>query len=178
MSSHHIVREQQEPALLVLGLDNFSDELLGQLLEWSPTLIATQPIAEKLNVFGIKIDWIIGHEINGNLQADVNLLPAGDATIVEDALKYLVANGFPAVNIVTDEFKLADYVPFADKIDIVIFYSNRKIYPVRPGFSKWKPAGEIIELLTQPADIHAIGLKIIGANKYQTETDGFITLQF
>ncbi|MFD2144372.1 hypothetical protein [Mucilaginibacter antarcticus] len=40
MSSHHIVREKQEPALLVLGLDGFDEEQLGQLLEWSPTLMA------------------------------------------------------------------------------------------------------------------------------------------
>ena len=57
MSSHHIVREKQEPALLVLGLDNFPDELLGQLLEWSPTVITTSQTAEKLVVNGTKIDW-------------------------------------------------------------------------------------------------------------------------
>ena len=56
MSSHHVVREKQEPALLVLGLDGFDDELLGQLLEWSPTVITTQQIAERLNAYGIKID--------------------------------------------------------------------------------------------------------------------------
>ena len=46
MSSHHIVREKQEPALLVLGLDDFPDELLGQLLEWSPTVIVTADTVE------------------------------------------------------------------------------------------------------------------------------------
>ncbi len=61
MSSHHIVREKQEPALLVLGLDSFSDELLGQLLEWSPTVIVTELTAERINAYGIKIDWIISN---------------------------------------------------------------------------------------------------------------------
>ena len=55
MSSHHIVREKQEPALLVLGLDSFPAELLGQLLEWNPTVIATQLTAKSLNDYGIKI---------------------------------------------------------------------------------------------------------------------------
>jgi len=55
MSSHHVVREKQEPALLVLGLGNFPDELLGQLLEWSPTVIATPQTAEELVVKGIKV---------------------------------------------------------------------------------------------------------------------------
>ncbi len=71
MSSHHIVREKQEPALLVLGLDNFPNELLGQLLEWSPTVITTSQTAEKLIVNGIKIDWIITDGDEDISQSDV-----------------------------------------------------------------------------------------------------------
>ncbi|RZK41505.1 MAG: thiamine pyrophosphokinase, partial [Pedobacter sp.] len=39
MSSHHIVREKQEPALYIHQLGNFDEEKLGQLLEWSPTVL-------------------------------------------------------------------------------------------------------------------------------------------
>ncbi len=178
MSSHHIVREKQEPALLILGLDNFSDELLGQLLEWSPTVITTLQPAEKMVAFGIKVDWIITNIINEQLQADIKRLPEGSGTLAEDALKYLVANGFPSVNVITDEFDVKDYMSFADKINLVVFYNYKKIYPAKTGFSKWKPAGEIVELLTQPANIHTAGLKIISDNKYQTSADGFFSLQF
>ncbi|MEB0250004.1 thiamine pyrophosphokinase, partial [Mucilaginibacter sp. 5B2] len=69
MSSHHIVREKQEPALLLLSLDNFSEELLGQLLEWSPTVIATPLIAEQMNSYEIKIDIIVADEIDKTLQS-------------------------------------------------------------------------------------------------------------
>lgn len=54
MSSHHIVREKQEPALLVLSMDAFDEEMLGQLLEWSPTVICSTGTAEKLDASGIK----------------------------------------------------------------------------------------------------------------------------
>jgi thiamine pyrophosphokinase len=127
MSSHHIVREKQEPALLVMGLDNFDDEQLGQLLEWSPTLIATPFIAEQLNIFGIKIDWILTDEVGEVLQSDIKHLPVGNNTTINAALNYLIAQGYPAVNIVTDEFELKDYLPFADKINVVIFYNQQKI---------------------------------------------------
>src|SRR5580698_665783 len=147
MSSHHIVREKQEPALLVLGLENFPDELLGQLLEWSPTIITTPLTAERLVAYGIKIDWIITNDIEDDLQSDVKLMSCGDNGLADTALEYLADNGFPSVNIITDEFRIGDYQHFADRINLVIFNDRRKIYPVVSGFSKWKPAGENLELL-------------------------------
>jgi thiamine pyrophosphokinase len=36
MSSHHFVKELQEPALIIAHGEECSAELLGQLLEWEP----------------------------------------------------------------------------------------------------------------------------------------------
>lgn len=178
MSSHHIVREKQEPALLVLGLDNFSDELLGQLLEWSPTVIATELTAERVHAYGIKIDWVISNNPNEHLQSDIKLMPAGDDSPAEAALKYLVTNGYPAVNIVTDDLQLKEYLFFTDKINMVIFNGNQKVYAVSSGFSKWKPAGEVIELLSGPQQFHSSGLEAVEHHRYKTTHDGFFSLQF
>ena len=147
MSSHHIIREKQEPALLVLGLDNFPVELLGQLLEWSPTIIAIPQTAAILIANGIKIDWLIDDGSADVLQADVKLISAGDESLISTALEFLAGNEYRAVNIITDEVVLHDYSHFTDKLDIVIFRDKKKIYAVNPGFSKWKPAGEFIEVL-------------------------------
>jgi thiamine pyrophosphokinase len=178
MSSHHIVREKQEPALLVLGLDNFDDEQLGQLLEWSPTLIATPDIAEKLNAYGIKIDWIITDEAMPNLQSDIKWLPAGKDTVIVAALNYLASHGYPSVNIVTDEFDLQDYQPYADKINLVVFYDQQKIYAVNSGFGKWKPGGDVISILSKTSSLKTAGLEQIGTDRYKTRADGFFSLQF
>jgi thiamine pyrophosphokinase len=178
MSSHHIVREKQEPALLVLGVDHFPEELLGQLLEWSPTVIATLHTAEKLDTFGIKVDWVISNEDNGLLQSDTKLLPNGDDMPTAAALRYLIAHNYPAVNIVTDVLDVDDYVEYAGQINLVIFHGNQKIYTVNSGFSKWKPAGETIRLLFTPAVLNHSGLKQTGLTDYQTMQDGFFSLQF
>lgn len=178
MSSHHVVREKQEPALLVLGMDTFDDELLGQLLEWSPTVIVTQNTAEKVHAWGIKIDWIISNETIEGLQSDIKYLPSANDTPAEAALKYLVSNNYPAVNIIADEVQLKDYMIFADKINLVIHSGNQKIYPVISGFSKWKPAGEVIEVLTHPHQLHTGGLELINNNRFKTVQDGFFSLQF
>lgn len=177
MSSHHIVREKQEPALLVLGMNNFSFEFLGQLLEWSPTVISTQHTAPFLHEAGIKIDWIIAGNKYKPMQRDIKVMPMGNDTMAEAALKYLVTNGYPAVNIITDDLQLKDYLFFTDKINLVIFNNNCKIYPVNSGFSKWKPAGEFIEILTHPHELHVSGLEPIGNNRFKTTHDGFFSLK-
>jgi thiamine pyrophosphokinase len=178
MSSHHIVREKQEPALLIAGLDNFPDELLGQLLEWSPTVIVTIDTAEQVQAFGIKIDWLLGDEMPELQQSDIKLMPVGWDTSVVAAVNYLIAQGYPAVNVITDEFAPGEFDPFVDKIDLVVFYDKKKIVAVHSGFSKWKPAGERIEILTQPHNFLYTGLSPITDNVYETTHDGFFTLQF
>jgi thiamine pyrophosphokinase len=179
MSSHHIIREKQEPALLVLGLDNFEDELLGQLLEWSPTLIVTADTAEQLNAFGIKFDVLIGDGVEADsLQSDIKHITTGGDKPAQAALKYLTANSYPAVNVVANELDLGDYLPYAALINIVLFNNRRKIYPVTSGFTKWKPAGDMIELLNPVNGLDYTGLQNIGDKLYKTTNDGFFTLRF
>jgi thiamine pyrophosphokinase len=178
MSSHHIVREKQEPALLLLGLNNFPEELLGQLLEWSPTVITTPLVAEQINAYEIKIDGIIADEPNEELQSDVKQIPQNGAPQTEAALKYLIQNDYKAVNVVTDIVNLPAFTPFAAQINIVIYSGDQKIYAVNSGFSKWKPAGENIRILSVHLNLQTSGLRANGSNKFVTTTDGFISLKF
>lgn len=177
MSSHHIVREKQEPALLVLGLDNFTDELLGQLLEWSPTVIVTADTAEQLNAMGIKVDVVMDAD-NTDLQSDIKTIPANGKSFTEAALIYLAENNYPAVNVVTDEFSAAAYLPYISHINIVVYHDGLKIYPVHSGFSKWKPAGEAISIMSAVNNPEVSGLEKIGESQYITTHDGFFALQF
>ncbi|MBB3054775.1 thiamine diphosphokinase [Mucilaginibacter gotjawali] len=178
MSSHHIVREKQEPALLVLGLDNFPEEMLGQLLEWSPTVIATAQTADNLVSRGIKIDWIITDGTAEVPQSDVKLMSCGDCNLSDAALEFLAGNEYSAVNIIADEFKLEDYEPFADKINLVIFNEHQKIYPIVSGFSKWKQTGEMIRILGPADDLILNGLEKITDQVFETIADGFFTICF
>jgi thiamine pyrophosphokinase len=178
MSSHHIVREKQEPALLALGLDTFDAELFGQLLEWSPTVISTPATAEQINAYGIKIDFVIADEPEAGMQSDVKLIPAGEGGVIKAALEHLIQSGYGAVNIVTDHFVLDDFAFYADQINLVIFCRDRKIFPVTSGFSKWKPAGERVELLSGSVSVKTEGLTALGAGVYETTGDGFYTFQF
>ncbi|MFD1257203.1 thiamine diphosphokinase [Mucilaginibacter terrae] len=178
MSSHHIVREKQEPALLVLGLAHFTDDELGQLLEWSPTLITSPVLAEQLAVYGIKIDYVVADNAGDINQSDVKLISSYKQPLLQAALNHLVSQGYPAVNVVTDELDLFVYEQYATQINLVIFYNRQKIYAINSAFSKWKPAGEIIRILTPDVVIETEGLKQLSPQEYQTASDGFFNLTF
>lgn len=178
MSSHHIVREKQEPALLILGMDTFDPELFGQLLEWSPTVITKVDIAEKLNSLGIKVDRILSDNEGNDIQSDIKYIPTKGLIATQVALQLLVAENYSAVNIVTDGFNLGDFESFVPHINLVILHQHQKTYPISPGFTKWLPAGEVIALHSQPDDLTTSGLSPVGAGQYETIADGIIKLEF
>lgn len=177
MSSHHIIREKQEPALLIMSLTNFQAEHLGQLLEWSPTVMVAENMYEHAESMGIKIDAIITNNPDFLAQENTKIILTADNPL-EDALKFLVGDQYPAVNIIAEDFALKDYALYVDDIDIVIFSEGKKIYPVRSGFSKWQAAGEQIELMHPVPNLKANGLYYLTNHVLETEKDGFYSLSF
>ncbi len=179
MSSHHIVREKQEPALLIMSLEGFNQENLGQLLEWSPTILVNEDVYEAADSLGIKIDGIISSEVSVSipLQPGTFVIHTENAPL-EDALKYLAGEQYHSVNIITTSFHIKDYALFADHINLVILTPLKRIFPVKSGFSKWKVANEHIEILSEIRNIHTQGLAKETDHIYRTEKEGFYTLSF
>ncbi|MEP2773905.1 MAG: hypothetical protein ABJH05_17255 [Fulvivirga sp.] len=62
MSSHHVIRENQEAAVAILDIEGCSFEILGDALEWSPLVIAKAEVTTKLIDRGYKIDLVLSHE--------------------------------------------------------------------------------------------------------------------
>ena len=56
MSSHHTIRENQEPAVLLLDPNAIDIQVLHDLLEWSPLLIVSEAC----------VDWILMHQIKAD----------------------------------------------------------------------------------------------------------------
>ncbi|MGY3214314.1 thiamine pyrophosphokinase [Mucilaginibacter sp. HD30] len=178
MSSHHIVREKQEPALLVLDMDNFDRELLGQLLEWSPTVIATSQTAEQFSVMGIKVDRVLGNDVGEVLQSNVTYISISNDKPVVAALGFLIDEKYGAVNIVTDEFTPSEYTSFVSHINLVVLHQHKKTYPISSGFTKWLPAGEVINLHSEPKELVSSGLAQTAPGVLITSADGVIKLEF
>jgi hypothetical protein len=176
MSSHHIVREKQEPSLYVHHLGNFNEEYLGQLLEWSPTLLVASNVYEKAISLGLKVDVVIGKEENLQVQENTKLIFSPNDDLLT-AVRYLISEKYPAVNIISKEDKFDDLAHLLPAINIVLFTESTKSYAVKPGFSVWKPAGTIfkIDIISY---FETSNLKQEENGDFVVINDGFIKLDF
>jgi hypothetical protein len=176
MSSHHIVREKQEPALYIHNLGNFDEEYLGQLLEWSPTLIVNSGNYEKVVSLGLKVDVVINSAADAVFQENTKVIKGVDDNL-QAVLNHLVAEKYPAVNIITTEAKLMDLTAYLGDIDIVLFTEMEKKYAIKSGFSVWKPKGSVfkIEVISY---FETNNLKQEESGDFIVINDGFVTFNF
>lgn len=164
MSSHHIVRDDQEPALIIANGASCSFELLGQLLEWSPIVVVLDNAIDRVLQLDIKVDVLLGDfdgdfdpEIYKEKQYPLEIVytPNQEKTDLEKALDYLVEKGHKAVNIVWATGKRADHtlanitniVSYRNKIKIVIIDDHSKIFLLPKRFEKWYTANTPISLI-------------------------------
>lgn len=176
MSSHHIVREKQEPALYLHHLGDFNEEYLGQLLEWSPTIMVAASEYEKALSLGIKIDVVIGINDGLQIQESTKFIYSGYENL-PTAVKYLISEKYPAVNIISNENRFDDLASFLPEINIVLFTAKEKSYAVKPGFSIWKPKGAVfhIDIISY---FETSNLKPEDNGDFVVMNDGFVTFGF
>jgi hypothetical protein len=150
MSSHHFVKEGQEPALLIAGPVSF--ELAKGLLEWAPLIMVAFPVLEMVLSWGIKVDVVIAEpetveSVNEMIGAT---FPVEIATC--DPGEELVARALrcenPDVNIITDNaVKLLPAIGgFLESVHVVIFENRAKWTFHTKYFKKWVPAGSVFYL--------------------------------
>jgi thiamine pyrophosphokinase len=168
MSSHHIVRDAQEPALLIANGAECGPELLGQLLEWSPFVVVLDRAILRVLDLGIKVDVLLGDFDRSDGKAlDLNDIrarqypieiihaPDQNKTDFEKGIDLLIDRGFPAVNIVWATGRRADHtitnltnlVRYKNQIKAVIFDDHSTVFPLVGRFEKWYPAHTPISLI-------------------------------
>ncbi|NHN24741.1 thiamine diphosphokinase [Flavobacterium jejuense] len=177
MSSHHIVRDDQEPALIIANGAACSEELLGQLLEWSPLVIVLDSAIERVLELGIKVDVLLGdfdRDFDANYYKEsqypieIAHTPNQDKTDLEKAFDYLINRKIPAVNVVWATGKRADHtitnitniVRFRNQLKIVILDDHSKVFLLPKKFEKWYPKNSIISLIPigEVSNIHSKNL--------------------
>lgn len=164
MSSHHIVRDDQEPALIIANGAPCSQELLGQLLEWSPLVIVLDSAVDRVIELGIKVDVLLGdfdHEFDSNyykekqFPLEVVHTPDQNKTDLEKAFDYLIKRNIPMVNVVWATGKRADHTinnltiisKYRDVLKVVILDDHSKVFLLPKKFEKWYTANTIISLI-------------------------------
>ena len=206
MSSHHIVRDDQEPALIIANGASCSFDLLGQLLEWSPIVVVLDNAIDRVLQLDIKVDVLLGDfdgdfdpEIYKEKQYPLEIVhtPNQDKTDLEKALDYLIEKGHKAVNIVWATGKRADHtftnitniVSYRNKIKIVMLDDHSKIFLLPNKFEKWYtantpisliPVGKVTGITSQnlfyPLQNDELTLGYRSGNSNHVSQDGIVTI--
>jgi thiamine pyrophosphokinase len=164
MSSHHIIRDAQEPALIIANGEACSFELLGELLEWSPLVIVLDSAINRVLELGIKVDVLLG-DFDKDFDAEkirkeqypieIVHTPDQNKTDLEKAFDYLIDRNFPAVNVVWATGRRADHtitnitsvVKYREQLKIVILDDYSKVFLLPKIYEKWYVAGTPISLI-------------------------------
>jgi thiamine pyrophosphokinase len=207
MSSHHIVREGQEPALIIANGEACSTELLGQLLEWSPFVVVLDGAIKRVLELGIKIDVLLGdfdsHDKAltqvAHMPIEVMHTPDQNKTDLQKAIEFLIERKYEAVNIIWATGRRADHsltnmtdlVRYKNQINLVMLDDYSRIIPLKNTFKKVYNKGDIISLMPigTVGGIVTSGLKYNlhdeemrigyrGGSSNEAEADGLVTIQY
>jgi hypothetical protein len=187
MSSHHFVKEGQEPALLIL--DALTYDVAGPLLEWAPLVVVVQPALEDVLLWNIKIDAVLAEDMNvqrlGSMlanQAPLTILTyrAEESPLI-NALSFLIRRKQYAVNIFSANAieTISIVKKFADQIQINVMDGTFKWSAITSGhFEKWMAARTIVFLREgmRQQSISLKGLKKVD-DHYESLADGMVSLE-
>ncbi len=164
MSSHHIVRDNQEPALIIANGEICNLDLIHQLLEWSPHVMALDGALKQIEHLNLKINTVLGdfdywniEEIKEKIQPDTEIIHNIDQnkTDLEKGIEYLLEKGFTYINIVGATGKRSDHSfnnisilgRYFEKANLVIYDNHSKVYPLPNIFSKFYKKDTNISLI-------------------------------
>jgi len=159
MSSHHFVRDGQEPALIIANGAMCSYDILTSLMEWCPYLVVLDGAYQRVKNLQITPDVVIGDfdsieilEQNPNVSyiEDDNQ----ENTDLEKALDLLIAKGYTDVNIVWATGNRLDHTinNFATlakypKVKIVLYDDHSRAFILPKSYKKHYNEGTRLSLI-------------------------------
>lgn len=164
MSSHHIVRDEQEPALIIGQASSELHHHVQALLEWSPTIIVLENCLDDVLKWGIKIDMVVVQrnqhaEIMKNLadQQPIKLLTCenSDGQLLT-ALQFLTASKHEAVNIVTKTHSdfFSSLINWTSSLQIGVLDYGQKTDFYKDHFKKWLPSKSVLHIIATENEQH------------------------
>ncbi len=183
MSSHHIVREDQEPALLILNAHAISFEKIQELLEWMPTVIVAESEIETVLAWGIKIDVVLVPEQKINHwqerlieQAPVKIISFqnGENTI-NSAFQFLKSSKATAVNCLLKTEADLERIEGLSSFDVDCFIENTRWSWIKSGhIEKWLPKGARLQIF--PLKVRNEFVEFVSGG-WMIEKDGIVNLK-
>jgi thiamine pyrophosphokinase len=182
MSSHHIVRENQEPALLIANAHAISFEKIQELLEWMPVVVVMSSEVETVIAWGIKVDVVITPIAEMEAWRDqlveqtpirfISYNPGDDP--LQTAFYFLTASKAAAVNCLLYGKEDLKKIESFSNLDIEAFVDNKLWSWMKKGhFEKWFPAGATLYLSPEKVKSE---FSEFATDSYYVAKDGLIKL--
>jgi hypothetical protein len=155
MSSHHFVKEGQEPALILV--DAVSADYVSDLQEWAPTIIILPDAIDFILEKGTKVDVVITDEHHAHHEAFRHQEPVrffhseNKRKALETALSLLSEEKQTSVNIVcADAQEMIQLITaFTSSLEINILSQDKKYsHHTRGILKKWFAPGHDFEIMS------------------------------
>ncbi len=179
MSSHHVVRDQQEPAVIVASPAGKFFPKLAEMFEWSPVVVVLTEALHDFLQWDTKLDVVVGdmatmqaHQELLNFQMPYKQIESLDQKL-EKAMDFLLSNNHKTVHI----FSLKPDTLLAEKlagseIEVVFFTSEMKIIHSKASFfSKWVSQGTQFKLVE--GELNSTENLRENGNVYEAMENGF-----
>jgi len=208
MSSHHIIRENQEAALILANGQSCSDELLFSLLEWSPLVLVLDGALERALMKGIKVDAVLGdfdsvtirrEEIQESQPIEWVHAPDQSKTDLEKGIEWLISKGHDKANILWATGKRLDHTwnnvlsmaKYFESMKVNLIDDHSRCFVIPNNFQKYYPKGFKVSLMpiTDIQNITTLGLKYNfnqeslnvpnrTSSSNETENNGIVSVQY
>jgi len=155
MSSHHFVKEDQEPALLIVNPTAISFEKIQELLEWSPTVIVNGKAVSTVQGWGIKIDVVLclegqQEELAVSLadQVPIRFITfAEEMNILSVGYDLLRNSNYKAVNVLVERLADLEVIQRFTSMDVEVFLDQKRWIYIESGrFEKWLSQGNQLSI--------------------------------
>lgn len=163
MSSHHIIRDNQEAALIIANGEPCSIERVQDLLEWSPFIVVLDGALKRVLEWGIKVDVWLGDfdsadaqnmEFHGQEFETIHT-PDQNKTDLQKAFDFLISRNFHAVHVLWATGKRQDHhfnnlftaVEWSDRLSITFIDDYTRAFTCPKKFKKWYPKGTQLSIL-------------------------------
>jgi thiamine pyrophosphokinase len=163
MSSHHFVKEGQEPALIIANGASCSTELLQEIIEWQPFIIVLDGAVHRVAELGIRFDVLLGDFDSFNpaklslpFEFETIETPDQEKNDLEKGLDYLLhEKQIDAAHILWATGRRADHTlgnlnvmaRKSQQMNLVMMDDYSKIYSVSSPFRKYYAEKQNLSLI-------------------------------
>lgn len=146
MSSHHTVRDEQEPALVLAELAGVDYEQVGELLEWGPTVLVFVPALAQVLAWGIKADHVLGTVVPQAPEL-YQAHQLGTQDPFSYAFELLEHTKHQAAHVFVGNHRgfAERYATVFEWLDLVLHEPNTSTSYHRRSFEKWVSAGILLD---------------------------------